>query len=155
MNFADVLKTAVEKIERPPLIPSGTYRAAVLKQPSFEEISDGRWSVIDFTMRLIEPMDDVDSDELNKFGPIAKTTIRHRFMFSNEDSPEAEQARNRTKFNLKRFLCDHLRLDAKGDLGELVANSLNQECLVIVKWRPDKDDPEIQYNEVKSTAPVS
>lgn len=153
-NFADILNTKVDDVKRPPLIPVGTYRARVTKPAIFGEIADGRFQTIDFNLLLVEPQLDVDMDSLAEYGGLtAMSTIRHRFMLNTEQSNEGRANRVRTVFNLTRFLAEHLR--ASGEtINELIANAVGNECLVSVKWRPDNNDPEIQYNEVGRTAPL-
>jgi hypothetical protein len=154
MNFADALNTKVGEIERPPLIPSGTYRAVVKKVPVIDTIADGKWDVLDFTLQLVEAQEDVDQQDLASFGGLSNATMtRHRFMFNKED----DAAFKRTLFNLKRFLAEHLGVEA-GDntpLKESLNASVNTQCLVFMKWRADKNDPEVQYSEVGRTAPVA
>lgn len=151
VNFTDALNTKMGDIERPPLIPGGTYVAMVSKIPSIEKISDGKWDVIDFQLRLAHAGEDVSQEDLKAFGGLnASTVIRHRFMFSTED----EAAQKRTLFNLKRFLLDHLKVegDDNTSVKELLNNSVNHQCSVFIGWRPDKNDPELFYAEVKKTA---
>lgn len=153
VNFADALNTAAGEIERPPLIPVGTYTAIVSRVPSIETIGDGRWDVLDFQLRLQAPQEDVDEEALKEYGGLGQQSVlRQRFMFNKED----EAAFKRTLFNLKRFLLDHLKVDGteKTPLKELIDNSVNHSCLAFVAWRPDKNDSEVVYNEIKKTAPI-
>ena len=154
MNFADALNVPVNEIERPPLIPVGTYRAQVSKVPSMDTISEDRWDVIDFNMRLVEPLEDVDQDELSKYGGLSPASvIRHRFMFSRED----EAFFKRSLFNVRRFLQDHLKVDMNDStsLKEALNGAVNHQCIVHVKWRADKNRPEELYNEISKTAPLT
>lgn len=153
VNFADALNTTAGSIERPPLIPIGTYTAVVSKIPSIETIGDGKWDVLDFQLRLQSPGEDVDTEALQEYGGLgAQSVLRHRFMFNKED----DAAFKRTLFNLKRFLIDHLKVDGSDStpLKEMIDNSVNHSCSVFVQWRPDKNDSEVVYNEIKKTAPL-
>ena len=152
INFADHLKDNVSEIERPPLLPIGTYKFFVEKQPSIEEnIADGRFDRVDFLLKCIEATDDVDADALAEYGSLDNTRLRYSFLFNKED----EQSFNRTKFALKRFLTEHLGVDAdNASLNEAMAASVNHQCLATVRWRQDRNDPEVQYAEIGSTAPV-
>lgn len=153
VNFADALKTKAGAIERPPLLPIGTYSAIVSKVPTMETIGDGKWDTLDFMLRLQTAHDDVDQDSLKEYGGLgAQSVLRQRFMFNKED----EAAFNRTLFNLKRFLLDHLKIEGTDDtqLNELINNSVNHSCNVFVQWRPDKNDAEVIYAEIKKTAPL-
>lgn len=152
MNFADILNTKVEDIERPPLPPVGTYRMAVVKVPEIGERSSekGEWDTIDFTLQALEGVT-VDQDELEKFGGPSNVTLRHGFMFDRHDAVKQD----RTKFNLRVFLEQHLGLDPKGKkLNELLNEAVGAQCLVTLRYRQDPSNPEIQYAEVGKTAPL-
>jgi len=154
MNFADVLNTSVESVERPPLVPPGTYVTSV-RRIDFGSLSDGKWETVDFLLGFISAMENVDQDELVKYGPLTSTTRRHRFMFNTESTDEAKQQNARTQFNLKTFLTGHLGLPPAGSFKELIASAMNQQCLADVNWRPDPRNPEIIYDEIKRTAPLA
>ena len=153
-NFAAILNTKVDEIKRPPLIPVGTYRARMNKPALFGEVSDGAYQTIDFSMVLLEPQLDVDQDDLQKYGGLgANSQLRYRFMFNTAQDADANAGKERTMFAMKKFLADHLQV-AGATVNELIANAIGNECLVTVRWRPDRNDPEIQYNEVGRTAPL-
>lgn len=154
MNFLDTLNQNVGAIERPPLIPQGTYIFSIKKQPNIETISDGRWDVLDFMLKLEQPGPDVDPQELEKFGGLKNTYTRLRFMFNKD--PAEKAAFDRTLFNLRRFLEDHLKVEGAGSmqLKEAINGSINTQGMVTIGWRADKNDPEVMYAEPKRTAPV-
>ena len=153
VNFADALNTKAGDIERPPLIPVGTYTAIVSRLPTTETISDGKWDTLDFQLRLQSAGEDVDEEALKEYGGLGpNATLRRRFMFNRED----QAAFNRTLFDLKRFLLEHLKVEGSDStpLKQLIDSSVNHQCLVFVAWRPDKNDAELVYNEIKKTAPL-
>lgn len=152
MNFQDAAKMKTSEIERPPLVPMGTYRAVVKKVPATETIADGRFDTCDFVLGLVEAVE-VDEAELKAYGGLtANTVMRHRFMFNKED----QALFDRSLYNLKRFLLDHLKVDAAEDdpLVQTLNASVNTQCLVFVGHRADKNDAEIMYSEIKKTAPL-
>lgn len=155
MDFRKILQTPVEEIKRPPLIPVGTYRAKVSKPAAFDVAGKDEWDVVDFQLLLLEPVGlTVDQEDLEKYGNLGPhSVVRHNFMFTREDGSEADAARGRTGFNLKRFLAEHLKVEGE-TINEQIANAHNQECLVTIKWRADKNDPETMYNQVGKTAPI-
>ena len=156
MRFSDALDRKGEEIERPPLVPIGTYLWTVKSMPETDSIADGRFDVVDFKLGCIAPQEDVDPDALAEYaakaGNIAGMTRRHRFLFNTED----EGAFNRTLFNLKRFMKEHLQIEEMDDISlkEALALAVNRQCLASVKWRPDPRDPEIMYDEIDRTAPA-
>lgn len=154
-NFAKTLGKRVDEVKRPPNIPLGTYRVRVDKAATMDETSDGKWQTISIPMKLVEATDEVDQEDLEKFGGVSSPMARisRRFMFGTEDTPEQEASNARTEYNLVQCLRDHLRSEGT-TVQELLANALNQECYATVTYRADKNDPEIQYAEVRKTAPL-
>lgn len=153
MNFLEVLNKKVDDIERPPLMPVGTYRW-VVKGYSTDTIANGDWDVVDFNLECIEPMQDVDEDDLKAYGTVQGRRQRHRFMFNTQDQVSFD----RTLFGLKRFLEEHLQIDGadKMDLKEALANAVNHQCLATIVWTQDKKDPsgETHFDNIGKTAPV-
>jgi hypothetical protein len=152
MNFNNLVNTKMDQIERPPNIPVGTYRCAVKKPPNLTNSNDGKWEIVDFPLQLIEAVDGVDEGDLKTYGGLGpNSVVNKKFMFNTED----DSAFKRTQFDLKRFLIDHLKCaDESMDMKQGINASLNAQCLVFVKWVPDKDDPEIQYSNAGKTAPI-
>ena len=150
-NFADIAKKKLSEVERPPLVPIGTYTFQVLELPKMDSIADGAWDVVDFQLLAIEPSSDVDPDELAKYGDLRNARIRFRFMFNTQDAT----AFATTEFRLKQFLEQHLKCSTP-DMGisEALNASVGARCLGVVQHRPDKENPEIQYAEVRKTAPL-
>jgi len=151
MNFNDALNTKVADIEKPPLLPIGTFICVVEKQPTMSVIADGRFEVVDFILKVLSAGEDVDPAEIKAYGNVTKARLRHRFLFSTEEDENFK----RTEWNLRRFLEDHLQVVDKGATTKQALNaSVNAQCTVEVIWRPDKNDPETQYAQVNKTAPV-
>ena len=152
-NFAEILNTKVESIERPPLPPVGAYVFAVASAPEFGEMSSdkGEWDTITFQMQAVAPGDTVDADEVAKFG-LQNIRLRNQFMFDRGDAVKQDQ----TKFRLKIFLEEHLGLDSKGkSLSQLLSDAQGAQCIGVVRYRADKSNPEIQYAEISKTAPLN
>lgn len=153
LDFNSILDKKLDTIERPPLIPAGTYKAVVKKPASIETIADGKYDVLDFQMQLLEPAgDDVDPADLTAYGGCGPHAItRRRFMFNKED----EAMFKRTEFDLRRFLEDHLKCATESmSLKEAINAAVNSTCLIVMKWRADKNDPEVMYSEISKTAPI-
>lgn len=153
MNFQEALNTRAEEIERPALIPVGLYKATVIKVPTMDTIADGRFDVCDFILRLTEPVEGVDEDELRAYGGLTQgSIIRHRFLFNKEDDANFK----RTLFHLKTFLRDHLQVDFPDSmpLKQALNESVNSQCIVLIRNRPDKNNADNVYSEVGKTAPI-
>lgn len=152
-NFNEIADQRVGDVERPALMPIGSYVWAVIKVPSRDTISDGRFEVVDFSCKCVAPGEDADPDAIEEFGDVTNVNMRHRFMFNTED----KNAFDRSLFNLKRFLEEHLQIDGASDMSinEALNAAVNCQFLGEVGWRPDRNDPEIQYAEIRRTAPVA
>lgn len=152
MNFADAANTVVSTIERPPLLPPGTYRFVVEKIPALDS-SNKDYDFLDFPLKLIAPLEDVDVDALKEFGNLQNVRMRHRFLFNKSD----DDAFKRTLFNVKRFLSDHLKVDGVDDqpLKQALNSSVNHQCLAQIKWNQDKNDNEVFHANIAKTAPVA
>ena len=155
MNFNDVLSKRTNEIERPPILPPGTYVAKVAKPPETDTKSSdkGNWDILDFTLLPVAATEDVDTEALAAFGPLGPASAqRFSFMFNKDD----ELAFNRTLFNLKRFLLDHLQLsgDDNSSIKELLDQVVGTQCSIFVRWEADRNDPEIQYARIARTGPA-
>ena len=75
VDFRNILNKKVEDIKAPPLVPVGTYRARISKPAAFEEIAQGKFKVIDFMLLLVEPMMDVNQEELTSYGGLSAASV--------------------------------------------------------------------------------
>lgn len=152
LDLTQVLDKKIEDIERPPLVPACTYDVArVDKQPVLREVNDD-WEALDFLMAPVSAdMDTISQEELDEFGDITKARVRHTFMFDKNDNAAFE----RTLFNVRRFLEDHLGI-ADGDttLKEALNAAVGATCGMTIEHRQDKQNPELYHANVKATFPI-
>ena len=153
MNFNEVLKKKAADIERPPILPPGTYLMQVAKAPALDSKSSdkGNWDTLDFTLLPVAAMEDVDPELLAAYGPFTPAASqRVTFMFDKDNQTNFD----RTLFNLKRFLLDHLQIPGgeESALKELLDQCVGLQCQAFIRWDPDKNDPEIQYPRIVRTA---
>lgn len=152
MDFAQALNVNTAEIERPPLPPLGHYVFKVTKY-EFGEVGNGRFDTVDFRLQAVEAREDVDQEALAKVGGVKCVSLRQRFMFNKGETDEDKAMFDRTLFNLKRFLSEHLGIE-EGALKQAIDSSIGQQCLANVTYRPDPNDAEIQYAEIGRTAPI-
>lgn len=149
-NFADIAKKKLAEIERPPLLPIGTYIFQVTDLPKIDTIKDGEYETVDFQCLPIEPTGDVDPDELSTYGDLRNGKQRLRFMFNTADATNFAQ----TEFRLRTFVESHLKVGTPDmNLSECLNASIGARFLGVVNHRPDRDNPEIKYAEIRKTAP--
>lgn len=149
INFNDIGDKQLADIEKPPLLPVGTYRLKVIKVPESTTSANGEWDIVNFNCQIQES---VDVDDIGAFpGDIRKQFQRVTFMFNKQD--EAEFARSLDR--LKTFMTKHLKCADEGDsIKQSLGKAMGSEFLGFVKWRPDKNDAENIFAEIGRTAPL-
>jgi hypothetical protein len=149
-RFSDILSKRAEDIKAPPLPPRGTYVFVVNGLPKLVERKG--FDVIDIPLKGVRPTDDVDMDAFREYGGSATGIIvRKSFLFNTD--PTEEIAFQRTENDYKDFLQHHLGIPP-GTLKEMAGQVLNKQCLGVLDYRPDKEDPERIYTDLKKTAPL-
>ena len=151
LDFSKVLDSNVEDIERPEDIPPGTYMCVVKGWRSPPD-NDRQWKSFDCLLSVVAPTEDVNPDDLTSFGNVAGEPIRHSFLFEDGD----ERSMAKALWGIRMF-CEHsLLMEGTGEmkLRDMLAASVNYQCLATVVWRPNKDDPNRFNVNVTRTAPM-
>ena len=152
MDFTTALDVNPDDVEAPKVLPTGTYVFTVTKPPEMRTFGkDDGWVAYEFQVKVVEATDDVDPDQLDDFGKVAGTPMRVSFMTANDESDKNSLLRWQNQ--IKKFLIRHLQVEGE-TLAEAAGNSVNAQFLGVVKHRADKNDPEVVYAEIKSTAPL-
>lgn len=113
MNFMDVLNTAANEIEKPLLLPVGTYHWKVTGPHTQNLNGDGTWNMINIPVTAFDvdsDADDIDQDALAEYGAVTQGRARVTFMFSTDPAKSADN--QKAAYNLKNFLVDVLQIDA-------------------------------------------
>ena len=138
MDFNEALNQKASDIEKPPLMPQGTYVWEVTKVPAITTSKSGEWDIAEFLVKAIQAEDDVDEDDLAEFGAVTQARNKVSFMFSkNEDNKTDNE---NMLYRLKSFLTETLGIE-EGDLTlkELMADAPGKMFLAQAVWRPDRD----------------
>lgn len=148
-DFDDILDTKVDEIERPPMLPKGTYVAAVKGFNIDREKAD--FDIVNFNCVVVRP-EAVDDDDMKAFGGNpAGQPFRISFLYDKND----EVRRRQTADKQKRFMVEHCAVSGKGKTNkQLMPETVNAQFLAHVDHRPDKTDPEVVYIDVRKTAPL-
>jgi hypothetical protein len=151
-KFSDLLDRKSEDIKQPPLLPAGLYLAMVEKYPEVSELrSDkGQFERLTFAMKIISPHE-VDEDAIAEFGTVQGYPIRHDFIINNGEDADAARGREGTLNRIKAFLTDLGAFSEGMTLQEGLVSSVSASCLIEVGHRPDPNDSERFYTEVKKT----
>lgn len=156
MDFTKSLDIKTDKIERPPLPPIGHFVFKIHKQPALTTVGkNDEYDLVTFPCQAQDVAgDDVDMDDLKKYGGLKMVVLSHKFMFNKEESDESEASNKRTLYNLKRFLVEHCGVEEGLSLRETIDAAQGQSFIANVQYRPDKNDPEVVYAELGKTGPV-
>lgn len=147
LNFADVANKKMSDIERPELPPVGHYRWKIVKLPEISTSPDGRWDILRIPVRAVEA---VDVDDIGSYkGDVLKIMQSVSFMFDKNDEIEFTKSLNRVRTFFER----HVKCCGPDDeIKVAINNSVGQEFLGQIAWKPDKNDPEQMFANITKTA---
>jgi len=154
MRFTDALDRAAEEIKRPSNMPIGHYIWQVIKHPevtTFKDQDGNEGDRIDFVCQCVSPTDDVDPDELSAYGDVTKVQLRKTFFVS--DGAVDKVAYEKGMYRFKQFACVALGQPETSTVSELLANAQGCRFLGELTLRPDKENPEVMYDNLGATAP--
>lgn len=153
-NFLDALNTRVGDIEKPSLLPVGTYVWSVHKPHKESTSKDGKWATLEIPCIPKMPYDaaeDVDADELASYGDLKAGVNSIRFMLDTQADGKVDA--EKFKYNVKRFLLDTLKVDGDEDstIKELLGKMVGSEFIAQAAHRSVGEDT---YCDVKNFAPL-
>ena len=156
MDFSALLNTAAGEIEKPPVLPQGTYVWKVAKSHKEGDMKQGTWKTVELPVVPVAPdslAEDVDVDALADFGSLNAAGNTIRFMFPT--APDQKADVDRALFNLKKFLVDVLRVDAEegATIKELLAKSIGCEFRAQAVHRYDAER-DATFVDVKNWMPA-
>lgn len=153
MNFNDALNTKLGDVERPALLPIGTYEWLIYKVAAQDELEspNGSWDTIDIPLKCLRATDDVDVDAIQSFGGDIKGQLQTiRFMFDKADSHKFDE----TLFRLRRFLEEHVGIETGLSVKEGLNAAVNKRVLGTIVWKQDRNDQELFHANIGKTAPI-
>ena len=138
------------KVDRPKPLPMGTYLAVIRGPHEFDTAATGTDFVL-FNAEILEAYDDVDADDLKSWAQRADGSTRKlrgtpvpRLIFYM--TPDA-------KWRLDKFFEDLGILEKGKTTDEILSECPGREFVVNIIHKPSQDG-EVQYANVKSTAPA-
>lgn len=151
-KFADLLDRKAEEIKQPPLLPAGTYLAMVKQYPEVGDLKSdkGQYEKVTFNMEVVSAYE-VDEDAITEFGTVQGFPLRMDFIIDNGEDADAARKREGALNRIKTFLTNLGVLSDEMTLGEGFVASVSAACLVEVGHRPDPNDSERFYVEIKRT----
>jgi len=153
MDFNTALDKPASDFEPPKLMPIGTYIWTVSKPHENKVVGkDNNWDMVTFFVQCVSPTEDVDPDDLDEFGSVAKHPGRVSFLFSKD--PDEKNNWLRTMGNLKSFLYNTLQIEESDSLGQDLSEAVNRQFMGVMKHSPDKRSEGTFQEEIGSTAAV-
>ena len=142
-TFESVLDMPASEIERPKPLPVGSYVCVVQGQPRIDKSAKKQTEFSEFTLKILEALDDVDSDAIEALGGVQGKILKVTF-YHTENSI----------YRLKEFL-QHLGIDMdEGEsLRQAMAEAAGKQVTAYVVHEASQDG-ETVYAKVKNTAPV-
>lgn len=147
-NFQDILKKKAADVERPEPYPLGSYLFIVKGLPKQNTVGDASSKVVEYTLDLISPQEDVDpqafAEYTGKFGGFPKPQ-RLAFFIENQDGSPA-------LWPLKKFLTETLKIE-EGDkeMEEMINESVGKQGIAKIGHKPDKKGGDVVYANVEMT----
>lgn len=124
-NFAEILNKPADEIKEPPPLPVGTY-LSIVDGPHTERDFNGT-PVIDFKLKILQPMQDVQDMEGFAAAGGPGRPIRHTIWLQSNDGQD-------TSYQLVRFLEEHLAIEKSGKaLREMLAEAPGRQVAVAIK----------------------
>lgn len=152
LDFKSVAGKMKDEIKRPPLPPHGTMLFQVTKIPKIDTSKDQKWDIVDYAVRGVAPVADIDPDELTKYGGAERVFLNVRFMFDKENETEFAKS----EWRHKQFLEEHLKCWDDGmSQTQAMNNALNKQFWGTITWKPDSQDPELMFANITKTAPTA
>ena len=142
-QFASVLDMPASDIERPKPLPVGSYVCVVQGQPRIDKSAKKQTEFVEYTLKLLEALDDVDADGLESVGGI-KDKITKVTFYLTENSV----------YRLKEFL-EHCGVDMEeeGSLRQYIAEAPGKQVVAHIIHEASQDGDAV-YARVKNTTAV-
>jgi hypothetical protein len=137
MSFEDVLSKKSADVVKPPPIPAGTYIAMVVGQPKKVEVGQDKTPCFDYDLKLLQPQDDVNQDELNALtgGFSNASPVRARFFLTEKAA-----------YRLKDFLTACGVEEGDLTLGQRAMQATGRQVKVLMKQSPSADGQSVYSN---------
>lgn len=143
MSYKDLLKARPADIKAPEPIPPGPFKVKI-NSYEFGTAGSKNTECVFFSLRLLEPGDEVDPDLLEAAkDDLAKAKPKHK-IFLTEDSI----------WVLKNFLVDTLKIPEADSLEEMLPQAVGKEFIAIFTQQPSEKDKERMVSFVQKVLPL-
>ena len=142
-QFASVLDMPASDIERPKPLPVGSYVCVVQGQPKIDKSSKKQTEYVEYTLKLLEALNDVDTDALDAVGGIQEKFTKVTFYLTEN-----------SVYRLKEFL-EHCGVDMEeeGSLRQYIAEAPGKQVVAHIIHEASQEGDAV-YARVKNTTAV-
>jgi len=141
--FASILDTAVlGNIEKPKPMPVGSYQVLIKSLETGKTKSDKKTDYLRIHAETVQPLSDVNEEELAAFGPVNGKKVSFDFYLTEA-----------TLWRLNEFIVDHVGLDQLRGvaLSQAIPELVNNTVGITVAHRRDERKPDDVYLDVTKT----
>lgn len=141
--FSSILDKQPADVKPPEALPTGSYLCVVKGMPRYDKSTKKGTPFIEYTLVIIQPMEDVDADALAEFGDCKGKVIKATY-YDTEGAG----------YRLKEFY-EHCGLDVENaeSMRELVDQPNGCQVIAYMKQEPS-DDGRRMFSKLSGTAPV-
>jgi hypothetical protein len=142
-NFQEILNKPSTSIEKPKPVPVGTYLGLVTGQPRFDKSKQKQTDFVEYTVKLLQPREDVNQDDLLAMGGLDGKTMRLTYYITDDAT-----------WRLKQFLVEHLGIEeGSKTLGQMIPEAMGKQVYVTVSHQASQDGTAV-YANASGTAKV-
>lgn len=141
-TFGSILDTPSGEIERPKPLPTGGYVTAIQGQPRFDKSTKKGTEFVEFTLKVLEALEDVDEEALKEVGGIKDKTIKATYYLTEG-----------AIWRLKDFL-DHCGAgDDEESLRQRIDDTPGKQVIAYIRHEASEDGSSV-FARLRSTASV-
>lgn len=143
MSYKDLLKARPADIIPPKPIPPGPFKVKIHSH-EFGTAGEKKTECVNFSLRLLEPGDEVDPDLLEAArDDLVKAKPKYR-IFITEDS----------LWVLKGFLTDVLKIPEADSLEEMMPQTTGKEFIAVFTQQPSNRDKDQMVSFIEKVLPL-
>lgn len=149
-NFADILDKPADQIDRPKPLPIGSYLWTVVGLPRADKSRDKQTPFYEFTLKCMQPLDDVDEEALAEWAARADGSNRALTDFTTKLTYYVTED---SIYRLQDFL-EHCGIDLDGkSIRQAIDETPNAQVGASIVHNPSKDGQSI-YANIGKTFPA-
>jgi len=144
-NFTDVLNINLDDIQKPAILPAGTYLAMIEGEPQRKTVGKDDRPVASIRVKIIAPGEDIHPSDIAELPDgVAGRTLFYTLWLSGEDM-------SKVKWDIKNTL-ENIGVDISGkSIAQALGEVAGKQCYVTVTRRVNRESGDF-VNDVRSFA---